>query len=276
VRTLTIAATHALNPEELDDLRKDELGRSLSCYYWEKDFTVIEKVLWKVDPAFVVDRSGAVRQWHVLLRSLPADCKLRVRTPDGNEVLVGRPSGSGTLHFSLMFDDATGPDELSMEFERPEGAAAAALEMSVRQTLYVLRSSLPVQGDVASILLNGSLRHPRLEVASERQSLKWDLGVALAPQLLAVADRANGGEAPGGEIVHKGSRVGNVGSVTIARALEGLLELVGHPRALRASRVKGQAGGVLRPDGLGRCDLRCQPVRRRRGGPDSFGPLVVR
>ena len=133
VRTLTFAAAHALGAEEQKKLVDAEIGANLTCFYWEKNFTTVEKVLWKVDPAFHVirERRRGIRQWQVLVKSLPSGSLLTVRTPDGSSVFVGRPSDSGTLHFSLMFADQDGPEELAMEFRDGGRTPESIDEMSM-------------------------------------------------------------------------------------------------------------------------------------------------
>jgi hypothetical protein len=160
VRTLTIPAAQPLNDADAKALQTALLGASLTCFYWEKQFTTVEKIRWLVDPASHVLRDGAVRQWQILVKALDPSNTLTVRTPDGATVLIGRPSSTGTLHLSLMFADQGGPEELTLELERPHNTAAKPLEVAVRQTLYSLRASLPVQGEVRRIEVTGALRQP--------------------------------------------------------------------------------------------------------------------
>ena len=193
VRTLTIAAANALSAEESEALQNDMLGASMSCYYWEKDFTVIERILWRIDPASHVLPDGGVQHWQVLVKDLHPASTLTVSTPDGTPILTGTPARNGTLRFSLHFDDRDAPEELTLELQRPPGEAAQSHEVSVLQTLYGLRASLPVQGDVRRVDVTGALRRPQLEITTNGQELRWDVRNTLAPQLLhAVAHEPAG------------------------------------------------------------------------------------
>jgi len=239
VRTVTIPATQPLTAKESKTLQSSLLGARLSCYYWEKDFTPIEKILWRVDPAFHIFRKREVRHWQVLVMALQPGSTLTVSTPDGERVLVGRPSARGNLQFSLMFD-RDGPEELTLELQRSEGADTTQHEVSVRQALYTLRASLPVQGDVRRIEVTGGLRCPRLEITTDRQALRWDVGNTLAPQLLEAT--ALGVEAEREQrVLHNGHRMGGSPTSTLARAIEDLVERIGRPHALGSPRVLGIA-----------------------------------
>jgi hypothetical protein len=184
VRTITIPAAKPITDAERNALKTALLGAGLTCFYWEKQFTTLEKVLWGVDPSFHVIDEGAVRQWQILLKALDPSSRLTVRTPDGVTVATGRPSRGGTLHLSLMFADRGGPPELGLQLDRPGQNGASPVEMSVQQTLYNLRTSVPVSGDLRRVEFNGSLRRPQLGVRTDRESSRWDVSAPLAPQLL--------------------------------------------------------------------------------------------
>ena len=239
VRTITFAAAKPLGDGEAKDLNKAVLGKSLTCYYWEKDFTVIEKILWRVDPAFHEVDEGAVRQWQILLKELDPTSMLTVRTPDGATVATGRPSRSGTLHLSLMFADKGGPPELSLELNRPD-SHAKPVEVSVHQTLFNLRASLPVQGEMRRLGFTGALRQPHLEVTTDRQALRWDVRNPLAPQLLeATARKAASQPAEAEHIFHRGCEVGGSSTPNITKALEHLFDRLGGAHAIGIPSVLG-------------------------------------
>ena len=243
VRTLSIPAAQPLKDAEAQALQKALLGASLTCFYWEKQFTTIEKILWLVDPAFHVINEGAVRQWQILLKALDPSSTLTVRTPDGATVATGRPSRSGTLHLSLMFADQGGPPELSLELNRPHNAAANPVEVSVRQTLYNLRASLPVQGEMRRIEFKGALRRPHLGVITDRQTLRWDVRNPLAPQLLEATARQPVLEQEEREerILHNGREMGGSGTPNVNRALTNLFKRLGQPQAVGIPSVLGFA-----------------------------------
>ena len=239
VRTITFAAAKPLGQGEAKDLDKALLGASLTCYYWEKNFTVIEKILWRVDPAFHEIERGAVRQWQILLKELDPTSTLTVRTPDGATVATGRASRSGTLHLSLMFADKGGPPELNLELKRPE-SSAKPVEVSVRQTLFSLRASLPVQGQIRRLEFTGALRQPHLHVTTDGQTLRWDVRNALAPQLLeATARQAVSTSEEEEPIFHKGREVGGEGTPNITKALAHLFDRLGNAHAIGIPSVFG-------------------------------------
>lgn len=248
VRTITFKAARPMSSEESKALQTALLGAGLTCYYWEKNFTAKEKILWRVDPAFDVDPENGLRQWHVLVQSVQPGSTLTVSTPAGENVFVGRPSRNGAIHFSLMFPDHGGPDELVFELERDRGSEPLPLEVSVRQTLYGLRATLPVQGDVRNIEVGGSLRQPQLEIATRRQHLRWDVRNSLAPQLLQATERDAAVEGDT-RVLHCGSRVGGSVSVALDRALERLVGQLGRAHALGSPRILGVAEALyLRTD----------------------------
>ena len=118
----------------------------------------------------------------------------------------------------------------------------------MRQALYTLRASLPVQGDVRRIEVTGGLRRPHLEITTDRQALRWDVGNTLAPQLLEAtaldveAEREQ-------RVLHNGHRMGGSATSTLARAIEDLVERIGRPHALGSPRVLGIAEALyLRTD----------------------------
>ena len=239
VRTITFAAAKPLGDGEAKDLNKALLGKSLTCYSSEKNFTVIEKILWRVDPAFNEIDEGAVRQWQILLKELDPTSTLTVRTPDGATVATGRPSRSGTLHLSLMFADKGGPPELSLELNRPD-SQAEPVEVSVRQTLFNLRASLPVQGKVRRLGFTGALRQPHFQVTTDRQALRWDVRNPVAPQLLeATARQAASQPEEGEQIFHKGCEVGSSGTPNITKALAHLFDRLGDAHAIGLPSVLG-------------------------------------
>jgi len=246
VRTLTFPPAQPLNDAESQALQTGLLGASLSCYYWEKQFTKIETIHWLVDPPFHVLRDGAVRQWQILVKGVDPSNTLTVRAPDGATVLIGRPSSSGALHFSLMFADQGGPQELTLELERPHDATAEPHEVSVRQTFYSLRASLPVQGKVRRIEVTGALREPHLAVTTDRQTLRWDVRNPLAPQLLeattrhAVDEPKEQKEQDEG-VLHNGRQLGGAATPNLTRALANLVSRLGHPQAVGNPRVLGFA-----------------------------------
>ena len=152
---------------------------------------------------------------------------------------AARPQ-SATAHFSLMFADQDGPEELAMELQRPRGAEVDPIEMSVRQALYILRSTLPVQGDVRRIEVSGSLRRPSLDVATDSQAIRWDVSNAVAPQLLEATARQSDPDAEQ-QVLHCGHRLGGLLTPAIRRALERLVDRHGHPREVGSPRVLGVA-----------------------------------
>jgi hypothetical protein len=242
VRTLTIPAAQPLKDAEGQALQTKLLGDSLTCFYWEKQFTNIEKILWQVDPAFHVIRDG-VRQWQILVKDLDPSSRLNVLTPDGTTVLIGRPSRNGTLRLSLMFADHGAPEELTLELERPHNAAAKPLEVSVRQTLYSLQTSLPVQGEVRRIEVTGSLRQPHLAVTTDRQTLRWDVGNPLSPYLLEATTRypVDKQEEPEARVLHNRYLLGGRSIPNLIRALTNFFNGLRHPHAVGGPHVPGFA-----------------------------------
>ena len=261
VRTVTIKAARPIGPDESKALQTALLGASLTCYYWEKNFTAKEKIMWRVDPAFSVDPQEGLRQWQVLVLAVQPGSALTVSTPEGENVFVGRPSRNGAIHFSLMFADQDGPDELVFELERDRGSEAIPLEVSIRQTLYGLRATLPVQSDVRSIQVGGSLRQPQLMIATQWQDLRWDVSNALAPQLRQATQRKAAME-DDMRVLHCGCRIGGSVSVAMERALKRLVGQLGRAHALGNPRVLDVAEALyLRTDcGASVYDL---------GGPDA-------
>ena len=241
VRTITIAPTHALESAESEALQKALLGATLTCFYWEKRFTTVEKIRWLVDPAFHVIHEG-VRQWQILLLGLDPGSTLTVRTPDGATVATGRPSRSGSLHLSLMFADHNGPPELSLELNRPDNAAAKPIEVSVRQTLYSLRASLPVQGEMRQIEFKGALHRPQLGIMTDGQTLRWDVSNSIAPQLLeatALQRRDQEEEEQQEWILHNRRHMGGRCTANVTRAITSLLQRLGQPHAVGIRGVSG-------------------------------------
>lgn len=242
VRTLTIPAAQPLNSGESEALQKALLGANLTCFYWEKQFTPIEKVRWLVDPAFHVIREG-VRQWQILLKALDPSSTLTVRTPDGATVATSRPSRNGNIRLSLMFAHHDGPPELSLELNRPHNTAANPVEVSVHQTLYSLQASLPVEGEIRRIEFTGALRQPHLEVTTDRQSLRWDVRNSLAPQLLEATARQAASQEEGREdwILHNGREMGGTCTPDFTRAIANLVQRLGKPHAVGIRSVLGSA-----------------------------------
>jgi hypothetical protein len=242
VRTITLAPTHALESRESEALQEALLGASLTCFYWEKNFTAVEKILWSVDPAFRVIHEG-LRQWQILLQALDPGSRVIVRTPDGATVATGRPALSGTLHLSLMFADHNGPPELSFELNRPDNAAVKPVEVSVQQTLYTLQTSLPVQGEIRRIEFKGALRQPHLHITTDQQVLRWDVRNSVAPQLLEATARpaASEEEARKEWVLHNGRHIGGPCPANFIRALAGLVERLGEPLAVGIRNLSGFA-----------------------------------
>jgi hypothetical protein len=110
-------------------------------------------------------------------------------------------------------------DNLTFESQRPEGAATTPLELSVRQTLYSLRATLPVQGNPRRIEVTGSLRRPCVEVTTTSHLLRWHVRNALAPQLLEATTRVDT-EGAHIRVLRSGHRLGGTVSATLERALE--------------------------------------------------------
>jgi hypothetical protein len=239
VRTLTLAPAKPITGAEEQSLEKDLVGAALTCYYWEKQFTPVEKILWKIDPALHVIHEG-VRQWQILLQGLEPGSALTVRTPDGNAVASGRPSARGSLHLSLIFDDRKAPGELSLELDR---APASAVEVSVQQTLYSRRASLPVQGQVRRIEFHGSLRRPSLGVTTNLQTLRWDVRVPVAPQLLEAATRESCEKPEEQEewILHNGCDTGGSAPTSLITAVERLVGHLGQVEAVGLRHLRGFA-----------------------------------
>jgi hypothetical protein len=164
----------------------------MTCYYWEKNFTAKEKILWRVDPPTHERLDDAVRVWQVLVKELAPGSRLTVRTLDGGAVFAGVAGDNGTLRFALTFADRDGPEALSMQLKRPGNTEHRVPEMSVRQTLYGLRASLPVQGGVQGLKVTGSLREPQLAITTDRHASRWDVRNALAPVLLQATALSDG------------------------------------------------------------------------------------
>ena len=245
VRTLMIPAAQPLNSAESEALQKALLGASLTCFYWEKHFTPIEKIGWLIDPAFHVIREG-VRRWQILLKALDPSSTLTVRTPDGSTVATSRPSRNGNLRLSLLFAHQDGPSELSLELNRPPSTAATPVEVSVHQTLYSLRASLPVEGEVRRMEFTGALHQPHLEAITDRQSVRWDVQNSLAPHLLeAISYQAPSQEERREEwVLHNGREIGGTSTPNVTRAIANLVPRLGKPHAVGIRTVLGFANAL--------------------------------
>jgi hypothetical protein len=242
VRTLTIPPAKPLTDAQRDALKTSLLGAGLTCFYWEKQFTTIEKVLWGVDPSFHVIDDGAIRQWQILLKELNPASTLTVRTPDGATVATGRPSLSGSLRLSLMFADRGGPPELNLELRRPDQSGHSPVEVSVQQALYTRRASVPIRGELRRLEFKGSLRKPQLTVMSDREKLRWDVSAPLFPQLLeATARHQPDNTNPDEQTPDCGSDAGSSHGEKVAHALAALATGAERLHAAGAQRVLGFA-----------------------------------
>ena len=178
-----------------------------------------------------------------LLVRAPMTALLAACPAKSSQRSTGRPSRSGSLHLSLMFADHGGPPELSLELNRPDHATAKPVEVSVFQTLYSLRASLPVQGEIQRIEFKGALRQPHLEVTTDRQSLRWDVRNSLAPHLLQATTRQVVHQEEGTEewILHNGRQMGGPCTPNFIRALASLVQRLGQPHAVGIRSVSGFA-----------------------------------
>jgi hypothetical protein len=235
VRTLTLTPAQALGEDEAAQLKADLLDRAMQCYYKERQFMQVEKVRWLVDPPQrqLVD---PVQYWQVLVKGAGPGDKLVVRDPTGSTVLTARPADSGSIHVSIMFAAAAAPDELTLELERPHDEAARSLEVSTQQTLYDLRATLPIAGDLQWLDMGGTLRAPQLAIGAAGRSQRWDISTPGTPVLL----ESTAGDQPADAlVVHTGQRVGTAPLTHLSRAVEAISEQTRPPHAVASPVVLG-------------------------------------
>jgi len=244
VRTITIPPAKLLGKSEAEALKTALLGANLSCYYWEKIFTPKEKIAWRVDPAYTVERDHGLEHWHILVKNANPESILKISAPNGANIMTLRPSRNGSFHASLNFAGAEAPRELTLELDRAHGETAEPLEVAIHQTLYALRTTLPVQGEVRGVKIAGSLRRPRLSVTTQRHVESWEVANPLAPHLresvaLPTQVDEQDFESLARHVCHTGRELGIAITPTMLLALERLFAEHGHPDSVGAPRVVG-------------------------------------
>jgi hypothetical protein len=235
VRTITL-----LPPPAITDAKSQELDTALlraisSCYYWEKDFTSVEKLRWRPDPPFGEDRF--TQFWQIVVRGLQPENTIRVEGPDGRTLVTAHSSRAGVAHISLLFPGDRAPSELALELgggRREEGEEAR--EISVQQVLFEHRATLPVRGPLRAMRFEG----PRLIIVDAEQDMMWDVTVPLVPALLrstAVAEDDSRDRL----VVQSGKRLGATPTPNLLRVLERLQDRNGPVAAVGNPRVGGIA-----------------------------------
>jgi hypothetical protein len=241
VRTITLPPPAAIGAAESHQLEDERLSAHLSCYYWEKIFTPIEKIKWLPDPPF--RRERFVQFWQIAVKGMQPHESIHIETPAGATVMTAQPSRGGVTHVSLMFRGDEAPAELSLELRgrrEQEGEGGRAREIALQQVSFEHRASLPVPGPLRAMRFEGGARSRRLVVVDADREMTWDVSNPLAPTLVHAVAHADSKGRPG-VVLHSGKALGAAPTPNLLRALERLQDRLGRPEAIGNPRVRGIA-----------------------------------
>lgn len=239
VRTITLPPPKGITNAKSEELETARLRAAMSCYFWEKLFTPIERIRWLPDPPFNVER--VVQFWQIVVRGLQLEDTIRIEGREGATLMSARPSSAGVAHMSLMFPGDEAPSELSLELRGKREENDQAREVSMQQVLFEHRATLPVRGPLRVMRFEGNARSRHLIIVDADQEMSWDVTAPLTPALLRSVARAED-EDRDGIVVQSGKRVGAAPTPNLLRALEQLQDRLGLlPEAVGSPRVGGIA-----------------------------------
>lgn len=238
VRTITLHAPAGLSDAEGKKLDAERLAAHVSCYYWEKVFTPIEKLRWRPDPPF--DAHRYMQFWQIVVRGLEPHESIRVLRHDGVMVMSAMPSRAGVAHLVMTFGGADAPTDLSLELLGKHEDDETAREIATQQVSFEHRAELPVVGPLRAMYFEGGARRRRLVIDDAVGETTWDVASA-APAVLRSTSRSDARPSCDDVVVHTGKRVGKPMTSTFRAALERLTDRFGRPEAVGSPRVGGVA-----------------------------------
>jgi hypothetical protein len=237
VRTITLAPPAAITEQEQAQLEVFRSNFTKTCQIWRDSFTEILE--WKVERPGPVEKPN-IEFWQFVVNGMRADDAIRVIHPEGETVMIGRPSRAGIAHLSLMFSGDQAPATLGLELIGQEDAGDRARNVLLQQVRFEHRATLPVGDLVREMRFEGNDRNRRLIVMDDDRELTWDVTVPVAPALLHTS-AATENDRQVDAVIHTGKRVGTAATPRLRRAMERLRSRGGQPVAVASPRVGGIA-----------------------------------
>jgi hypothetical protein len=237
VRTITLVPPAAITEQEQAQLELFRGNFTKVCQMWRDSFT--ERLEWKVERPGPVEKP-VIAFWQFVVNGMRADDAIRVIHPEGETVMIARPSRAGIAHLSLMFSGDQPPATLGLELIGQLDAGDRARDLSLQQVQFEQRATLPVGDLVREMRFEGNDRNRRLIIMDGDQEMTWDVTVPAAPALLR-ATAATEDERQDDVVIHTGKRVGAAPTPKLRRALEHLRSRGGQPEAVASPRVGGIA-----------------------------------
>jgi hypothetical protein len=233
VRRITLPPPSQLETAEAAKLEQARIRAVMSCYVWDEYHSPMDELSWVPDPP-PPDVDHTLHLWQIVLRGLEVGETVHVQTSSLGTILVAHASPQGVADMTLLFDGDSAPAKLALELAG--GGRAAPREFSMQQVLYVRQATLPAEGELHEMRLEGGSEDRRLVVADEGREMMWRVSSAsVAPTLLSsIARPADRRE--DGPVVQTGKRVGGRRGGSIGRQLKALrerdpkLDYVGSPR----------------------------------------------
>jgi hypothetical protein len=234
VRTITLHPPAELTGEGKKDLDIELLRANSSCYYWEKDFTKKEKVLWLPDPPFG-DRY--FHFWQIVVRGLKSNQSVRVENPDGATVVRANASRSGAAHMSMMFSQDMAPASLSLQLTGDQVNQDEQLrELSVQQILFEHQITLPIGAPIRKMMFEGAARNRRLIIVDGEKKMTWNV---TSPSAAILISSTTVEENQGNPVIHSGKYIGREASSALLDAVKYLEEAHGTAEAIGNPRIGG-------------------------------------